>query len=160
MAEDKKAAEEKLKKLRETREALENELDKKLGELNTASEEEQFIVRAGKVIYHEEEATSFRLEWVEDDSDESSGDSAMLTKNPGGIDLNSNILNMNIQRDGKGIALPAFQQPIENINVDGFIPLIINVVPITNLPLIIGIVDTEKKLLDPFDNKLQVSSLN
>ncbi len=86
----------------------------------------------------------------------------------GGIDLNPTMLNMNIQRDGNGVALPASRQSIENINVRGFIPVIINITPIVNLPLLIGLVDTEKEsdsvsynsTLSPADQKLRFGQEN
>ena len=62
-------------------------------------------------------------------------------KAPGGIDLNPALLDLQIKRDGNGIPLPVNQQPIHNMKIDGFIPIIINVTPISNLPLILGFVD-------------------
>lgn len=59
----------------------------------------------------------------------------------GGIDLNPAHLDLQIKRDGKGIPLPLFQQPIETFNIEGFVPVIINVTPITNLPLLLGLID-------------------
>ena len=45
---------------------------------------------------------------------------------------------MKIQRDGNGVALPAFDQPIEQIHIKGLLPEIINVTPFINLPLLLG----------------------
>ncbi|MBP9854509.1 MAG: hypothetical protein KBD53_06550 [Candidatus Omnitrophica bacterium] len=76
----------------------------------------------------------------------------------GGIDLNPKLLDLQIKRDGSGVPLPYNQQPFENMNIDGFIPVIINVSPITNLPLMLGLNgneldgvagDGEKKTEDP-----------
>ena len=61
----------------------------------------------------------------------------------GGIDLNPAMVQMDIQRDGNGVVLPVFQQPVKNIQVDGFLPEIIRVVPADNLPMIIGLSDEE-----------------
>ncbi len=33
-------------------------------------------------------------------------------------------------------------QPIEQMNIEGFIPVIINITPVTNLPLLLGLADT------------------
>jgi hypothetical protein len=75
-------------------------------------------------------------------------DAAMLSDRDetlkGGIDLNPTITNMHIQRDGNGVAFPVFDQPIENINVNGFVPVIINVTPLHNdLLLILGLSTVE-----------------
>ncbi|MEK6713234.1 MAG: hypothetical protein AABY41_03465, partial [Nitrospirota bacterium] len=60
-------------------------------------------------------------------------------KNFGGIDLNPALLDLQIKRDGNGVPLPLPMQPIENMHIDGFLPVIINIVPITNLPLLLGL---------------------
>ena len=56
----------------------------------------------------------------------------------GGIDLNPAMMSLQIKRDGAGIPLPVFDQPIESFNIDGFAPVIINVAPVTNLPMLLG----------------------
>jgi hypothetical protein len=63
-----------------------------------------------------------------------SSDSAM--KDLGGIDFNSANLNLQIKRDGKGIPLPINQQDISHINIDGLIPIIIDIKPVTSLPIL------------------------
>ncbi|MCD4781751.1 MAG: hypothetical protein K8S27_14575 [Candidatus Omnitrophica bacterium] len=57
----------------------------------------------------------------------------------GGIDLNPALFQLKIRRDGKGVPLPKQKQPVQSIDIDGFIPVIINVVPLPNLPQSIGI---------------------
>ncbi|MCK5605037.1 hypothetical protein KAR91_24315 [Candidatus Pacearchaeota archaeon] len=66
----------------------------------------------------------------------------------GGINLNPNLLNLQIKRDGNGIPLPMNLQPIHQMRIDGFVPVIINVTPVVNLPLLLGMVDNEA----PFDS--------
>ena len=70
-------------------------------------------------------------------------DNALLadTNNPGGINLNPAYMNLQIKRDKNGVALPVNMQPIDNIKIDGFAPVIINITPIYNLPLLLGIKD-------------------
>ena len=69
-------------------------------------------------------------------------DKAMLNPNDlGGIDFNPKLFDLEIKRDGKGVALPVDQQPLGEIHIDGFIPVIINITPIQNLPLLLGFVD-------------------
>jgi hypothetical protein len=59
-------------------------------------------------------------------------DSAQLK---GGIDMNSAALDMQIKRDGAGVPLPVSQQDIENIRIDGLVPVILNIQPAANMPL-------------------------
>ncbi|MFA5059370.1 MAG: 3-phosphoserine/phosphohydroxythreonine transaminase [Candidatus Omnitrophota bacterium] len=63
----------------------------------------------------------------------------------GGINLDSNYLNMQIKRDGNGVPLPLPMQPIESINIEGFLPVIINMAPMPNLPLLLGVNDLDKE---------------
>ncbi len=76
-----------------------------------------------------------------------SKDSAILTKvsdndqptqPPGGIDLNPMHLNLEIKRDSQGVPLPVPLQPIEQMKIEGFVPIIINITPITRLPFFLG----------------------
>ncbi|MBI5149870.1 MAG: hypothetical protein HZA28_03765 [Candidatus Omnitrophica bacterium] len=69
-------------------------------------------------------------------------DDRRLTTNPGGIDLNPALLDLQIKRDGNGVPLPLPQQPIETMHIDGFVPIIINITPIPNLPMLLGLADT------------------
>jgi phosphomannomutase len=64
-------------------------------------------------------------------------------KEYGGINLDPNLLDLQIKRDGNGVPLPLTDQAIENMHIEGFIPVIINVTPITNLPLMLGFADGE-----------------
>ncbi|MDO8675618.1 MAG: hypothetical protein Q7K71_05845 [Candidatus Omnitrophota bacterium] len=71
----------------------------------------------------------------------------VVEKDPyGGINLDPAMLNLQIKRDGKGIPLPINQQPIGNMKIDGFMPVIIKVTPISNLPLLLGLTDKEPAL--------------
>ncbi len=72
-----------------------------------------------------------------------SSNAAMLTtpegtQNLGGINLDPELLDLQIKRDDNGIPLPLPQQPLQQINIEGFLPVILNIVPATNLPLILG----------------------
>ena len=64
---------------------------------------------------------------------------------PGGIDLNPDIMDFQIKRDGNGVPLPVFQQPIADMKIDGFSPIIINVVPV-NVLLLLGLVNQEDEI--------------
>ena len=54
----------------------------------------------------------------------------------GGIDFNSANLNLQIKRDGKGVPLPISQQILENIHIDGLIPICIEIKPAMASPLL------------------------
>jgi hypothetical protein len=53
----------------------------------------------------------------------------------GGIDFNAAHLNLQIKRDGKGVPLPISQQNLENIHIDGLIPVILDIKPAMSSPL-------------------------
>ncbi len=60
-----------------------------------------------------------------------------LVATPGGIDLNSANLDLQIKRDGKGVPLPLQLQDMEKLrSIEGFVPVIINIVPVTSLPFL------------------------
>lgn len=59
----------------------------------------------------------------------------------GGIDLNPALLDLRIKRDASGIPFSIDQQPADIFEIEGFIPIIINVTPVTNLPLLLGFTD-------------------
>jgi hypothetical protein len=48
----------------------------------------------------------------------------------GGINLNPALINLQIKRDGRGVPLPVYQQPIGDIKISGFVPVIIEVKPV------------------------------
>ncbi|MFH0754930.1 MAG: hypothetical protein V2A70_10230, partial [Candidatus Omnitrophota bacterium] len=54
----------------------------------------------------------------------------------GGIDFNEQYLKMNIRRDGNGVPLPIGQQNLDNIKIDGLFPVILNIQPVTSLPVL------------------------
>ena len=55
------------------------------------------------------------------------------------------FLDLQIKRDGNGVPLPLNQQPIGEMKIEGFIPIIINVTPATNLPLLLGLTTENEK---------------
>ena len=54
------------------------------------------------------------------------------TGKKGGIDLNPVLPDMEIQRDGSGVPLPVNQQILDDILIDGFSPIINNIIPLGN----------------------------
>jgi len=83
-----------------------------------------------------------------------------IINSPGGIDFNPELLDLQIKRDGNGVPLPLMQQPIGDMHIEGFLPVIINISPIT-IPMILGLVEEEEEpfeferqtQLDPMDQK-------
>ncbi len=76
-------------------------------------------------------------------------DAAMAIDEFGGIDLNRKHLDLQIKRDGKGVVLPMAEQSIEALqNIEGFIPVIINIAPVMNMPMLLGFTDTEEDIKD------------
>ncbi len=58
----------------------------------------------------------------------------------GGIDFNPENLKVNLKKDGDGVQFaPVSDQAIQGMNINGFVPVFINVVPATNLPFLLGI---------------------
>lgn len=66
----------------------------------------------------------------------------------GGINLNPDLLDLQIKRDDNGVPFPVMQQPLESMNIQGFLPVIMNVTPINNLPLLLGLDDDEAAEFD------------
>jgi hypothetical protein len=65
--------------------------------------------------------------------------SSPAQQNPGGIDFNLDLLELEIQGQGSSFNLPDVDQNFEHIHInDGLMPVIINIAPLTNLPLILG----------------------
>jgi len=56
---------------------------------------------------------------------------------PGGIDLNSANLNLQIKRDSRGVPLPLAQQDMAQLSrIQGFDPVILEISPAVNIPII------------------------
>jgi hypothetical protein len=61
---------------------------------------------------------------------------------PGGIDFNSNQLQLDVQKQGAGVGInfdPELIKKFENGNFQGFMPIIINISPITNISAMLGL---------------------
>jgi len=72
---------------------------------------------------------------------------------PGGIDLNE----IEVDRQGVGVDIqfdPAAMEPMLNMQIDGFAPVIINFIPIPSVLPLLGLEPRSK------DDELEVSSLN
>ncbi len=70
-----------------------------------------------------------------DKKDSAMGSPTDLDPNVGGIDLNPAFQNLQIKRDGAGVPLPISQQNIDQINLEGLIPVIKSITPAINLPI-------------------------
>lgn len=78
----------------------------------------------------------------EDEGGAASADTTQVTKDSfAGINLDPALLDLQIKRDGNGVPFPLPQQPVESMRIEGFIPIIINVTPVLNLPLLLGLTE-------------------
>ncbi len=69
------------------------------------------------------------------------GDTAMTAAKPdavGGIDFTGDRLNIQLKRDADGIPLPMPVQPLRHIQIDGLVPVILDIRPINVLPLFVA----------------------
>lgn len=57
----------------------------------------------------------------------------------GGIDFNPSMLALDIRKDGRGVPLPLSQQPLMNLPLDGFVPVVEDVQPVTNFDPVSGL---------------------
>ncbi|HSV43286.1 MAG TPA: HPr family phosphocarrier protein, partial [Candidatus Bathyarchaeia archaeon] len=61
---------------------------------------------------------------------------------PGGIDFNPALFDLEIKRDDKGVPLPIEMQSVPELNnIQGFVPVILEITPATNLPMLLGLMD-------------------
>ncbi|MEI8011942.1 MAG: hypothetical protein WCI27_05610 [Candidatus Omnitrophota bacterium] len=56
----------------------------------------------------------------------------------GGIDFAQSNLDMKIKRDGVGMVLPVSQQNLDNIKIDGLVPVILSIQSAADVPLFTG----------------------
>ena len=69
-------------------------------------------------------------------------DEAQLSRErKGGIDLNPAIVNLTIEYEDRGFDLPLPQGSLENLHIEDLTPVIINVVPVSNILPWIGLAD-------------------
>ena len=66
-------------------------------------------------------------------------DSGINQRTKGGIDLNPNISNMEILKNEKGYELKFNNLQVISPNVQGLIPVIIQIIPATNIPMLLGV---------------------
>jgi len=59
-------------------------------------------------------------------------------KKVGGINFSSKTLNLQTKKDVQGLTLPLEIEDFENIPIEGLVPVIINIIPMNNLPLLLG----------------------
>jgi len=66
----------------------------------------------------------------------------------GGIDFNPQLLDLQIKRDGQGVPLPLPMQDLEQINIEGLYPVIINITPagMMDIPFLMGMINLEAEI--------------
>jgi len=109
-----------------TREDLSKNVAAASAQLQPVMEEKLRAARSGKGV----------LNGAGDDA--AMKDRNAVPKDLGGIDLDAKKLDLQIKRDGKGVALPVDQQDWSKINIQGFIPVIYKIEPI-DMGLILGL---------------------
>ncbi|HBG60609.1 MAG: hypothetical protein A2Y03_00865 [Omnitrophica WOR_2 bacterium GWF2_38_59] len=65
------------------------------------------------------------------------------TANPGGIDLDADNMNLKVEGNMFNFQLPDDFEGID-INAEGFLPVIINISPIIDMPLLLGVAEDEE----------------
>ncbi len=75
----------------------------------------------------------------------------------GGIDFNAENMNVTTKGDEIDFNIPLDMQNIDFTNIEGFVPIIINIAPATNIYQLLGLDEPEGEL--DFE-KEQVSSVN
>jgi hypothetical protein len=65
-------------------------------------------------------------------------DKAKVGKELGGIDLNPNLFEIETKGDGK-LEFPKLKTLPQDFNINGLMPVIINITPISNLPFLLGL---------------------
>ncbi|MCA9393282.1 MAG: hypothetical protein KC900_03680 [Candidatus Omnitrophica bacterium] len=79
-------------------------------------------------------------------------------KEVGGIDLDPNLFELQRKGDGS-LIFPKFNGAVERLNLNGFVPVIINVTPVSSLPMLLGMIENAEDesngisydSLDPLD---------
>jgi hypothetical protein len=70
-------------------------------------------------------------------------DAVQKQQEVGGINLNPANLNLEVHNDGGEIKFNFDPAQVENLKFDGFVPVILNVQPVKDLPLLLGIKEEE-----------------
>ncbi len=79
------------------------------------------------------------LKQLPDDS-RTEADEAMTSQDPvGGINFDADLIDLEIRGDHAPIELPFNPDQLQQLRIDGFSPVIIQIAPVTNLPLLLGL---------------------
>jgi hypothetical protein len=70
---------------------------------------------------------------------EKPGDSSMLGKIPGGIDLNRDLLDLKVGGNTENLNIPVQDPAVLDAKFNGFVPVIINISPVTNFNMLLGL---------------------
>jgi hypothetical protein len=63
----------------------------------------------------------------------------MVDETVGGINLNPQLFDLQIIRDEQGVPVPLQQQPVLDMTIEGFLPVIINITPVPNTHFLLGV---------------------
>ncbi len=108
-----------------------NFLKKELAKIGVAIKDDQVVVTSKELFDLSPQSPVLA-------NSENTTQSSSSVNTVGGINFNPVNLDLQIKRDDQGVPLPFAQQPIENIKIDGFSPVIINISPVS-VPQLLGI---------------------
>ncbi|MCB9719339.1 MAG: hypothetical protein H6756_00525 [Candidatus Omnitrophica bacterium] len=102
-----------------------------------------YLVRNGSVPYYMDTDHNITFTQLLKHVGDHTADEAVFAQSrepqtKGGIDLTPDTLRVEVLRDDAGLPVPFTDAQLQHIHIDGLVPVIINVQPVLNLPLLLG----------------------
>lgn len=94
----------------------------------------RFYYRRALAIKPGDTLATAKLKELDETRQNISSDKAQV----GGIDLNPALFDLQIKRDGNGVPLAMDLQPVKDMQIEGFIPVIINITPVVDMRALLG----------------------
>ncbi len=149
--------------LSEINTSLENasRLMEKAGNSNDTDEQDELFSQVDSLISEIEALLNRQRDALAEYNDASQNASSQV----GGINFDPTLMNLQVKRDKNGVPLPLPQQDLQNINIEGLYPVIINIAPATmaNFPLLSKAAEEKQKIpsdkddLSPMDRQKTVA---
>ena len=96
-------------------------------------------VQGFSLINEEDYAQVGSLELLRKQDTINAASDGTLAANKGGIDLNPDNIDIQINKEGSKIQFPSFEKIIELESIKGFKPILLEVTPMSNIPQFLGI---------------------
>jgi len=80
--------------------------------------------------------------------EENSSSSPIKKQNTGGIDFHPDNFDIQTQGNGLNVSFPLDIEAMENIEINGLVPFIFSITPVSNLPLLMGAIKEEEEGLE------------